>query len=79
MRTCNRLAIDQDDLLARILSEAKMKSEMLMLTREKKDRSYLELPFVRRSYDKYFGEIREHAPDLDKALSNWRNWLEDKV
>lgn len=76
-RQCDRLALDEKDFLKKILSEAKMKSELLMLARNEKDESYLELPFVRKSYDKYFSEVDRHAPDYERALSNWRNWLGD--
>lgn len=74
---CDRLAIDQDDFMAQILTEAKMKSEMLMLAREEDDRSYLELPFVSESYSKYFSELDQHAPDYEEVLSNWHDWLEE--
>ncbi|KXB01065.1 hypothetical protein AKJ41_02805 [candidate division MSBL1 archaeon SCGC-AAA259O05] len=76
-RTCERLAIDLDEFMIRILAEAKMKSEMLMLARKTDDIGYLELPFVSESYDKYFSEFKRHAPDYKKVLSEWRNWLEE--
>ncbi len=75
-RQCERLAIDPDDLLKKILAEAKMKSEILMLAREEDDDKYLELPFVTKAYDKYFVEVDQNAPDYEEALSNWESWLE---
>ena len=75
-RQCDRLAIEPDDLLERILSEAKMKSSILMLARETENDEYLELPFVTKAYDKYFTEVDQNAPDYQKALSNWESWLE---
>lgn len=77
--TCERLAIDKDEFLARVLSEAKMKSQLLMSARESGNRRYLELPFVRNSYDKYFSLLRRLAPDYTAVLSEWEEWLEGKI
>lgn len=77
VRQCERLAIDPDDFMQRILAEAKMKSEILTLARSEDEDKYLELPFVTKSYDKYFSEVDENAPDYQKALSNWEKWLRD--
>lgn len=76
-RICDRLAIDRDNFMLGILTEAKMKSELLQLARKEDDGSYLELPFVSRSYGKYFSEVESNAPDYGKALSNWSSWLEE--
>lgn len=76
-RQCERLAIDQKDFLKRILAEAKMKSHLLVLARKKNNESYLELPFVTESYDRYFSEVDRQAPNYSKVLKNWENWLGD--
>lgn len=77
-RQCERLAINPDEFLERVLAEAKMKSEILMKSKEEDKEKYLELPFVTESYDKYFTEVEQNSPDYQKALSNWEKWLEGK-
>lgn len=75
-RTCEQLAIDEDEFLKGILAEARMKSDLLQLAREKEDRSYLELPFVSKAYDYYFASAKKNAPDYEKQLEEWEEWLE---
>ncbi|MGC8816413.1 MAG: ATPase, T2SS/T4P/T4SS family [Candidatus Hadarchaeum sp.] len=74
-RLCRRLAIDEEEFLASILAEAKMKSELLMLARKSGDSSYLELPFVSRAYNAYFYLQKQNAPNYSKVLEAWRAWL----
>ncbi len=76
-RQCERLAIAPEEFMERILTEAKMKSEILALAKSEGDKTYLELPFVTRSYDKYFSEVERNAPDYQTALTNWEKWLRD--
>lgn len=72
---CKRLAIDEKEFLASILTEAKMKSELLMLARKSGNPSYLELPFVSRAYNAYFYLLKQHAPNYSRVLEAWRSWL----
>ncbi|KXB04748.1 hypothetical protein AKJ50_02055, partial [candidate division MSBL1 archaeon SCGC-AAA382A13] len=76
-RQCEKLAIRPKNFLEKVLSEAKMKSEILKLAIEEGNKSFLELPFVTRSYGKYFSEVARYAPDYCKALSVWKEWMED--
>ncbi len=76
-RQCERLAIPKKEFMEKILTEAKMKSKILDLARTENDKSYLELPFVTKSYDKYFTEVEQNAPDYQTALNNWENWMRD--
>jgi len=72
---CKRFAIDERDFLASILTEARIKSDLLMLARHTGDQSYLELPFVSRAYDVYFTLMKENAPDCGRVLNGWQTWL----
>ncbi|KUO40833.1 MAG: hypothetical protein AVW06_01935 [Hadesarchaea archaeon DG-33-1] len=72
---CERLAIEQRDFLTSILAEARMKSDLLMLARRTGNASYMELPFVSKSYDIYFALVKRHVPDYKKVLGGWRTWL----
>jgi type IV secretory pathway ATPase VirB11/archaellum biosynthesis ATPase len=72
---CKRLAIDEEDFLAAILTEAKMKSELLLLASKSGDPSYLELPFVSRAYNAYFYLLKQNAPNYSKVLEEWLSWL----
>ncbi|KXB08881.1 hypothetical protein AKJ55_00340, partial [candidate division MSBL1 archaeon SCGC-AAA382M17] len=76
-KICENLAIEKESFMLQILTEAKMKSSLLMSAKEKEDMSYLELPFVSSSYGRYFSEIEKNGSDYDKAFSNWQNWLEE--
>ena len=67
----------KEDFLTRILSEAKMKSIMLNRARERDRKDMLELPFLTKSYSKYFAEVNNNEPDFKEALSRWESWLED--
>ncbi|MFW5932945.1 MAG: hypothetical protein ACOCSH_02225 [Candidatus Hadarchaeota archaeon] len=78
-RICDQFALDKRDFLIRILFEAKMKSELLMLAREIGDRRYLELSFVSDCYGEYFSLMSEYAPDYDSGFSEWREWLEGNI
>jgi type IV secretory pathway ATPase VirB11/archaellum biosynthesis ATPase len=72
---CKRLAIEQEDFLMSILAEARMKSDLLMLARRTENEGYLELPFVGRAYDIYFSLRKRYAPDYERILEGWRDWL----
>jgi len=70
---CRRLGLDERDLLAEMLVEARVKSDLLNLS--KRNPSFLELPFVSRAYNAYFSSLKRHAPDFKRVLGDWRNWL----
>ena len=72
---CERLAIEQQDFLTSILAEAKVKSDLLALTRGKGNTVYLELPFVSKAYDVYFALMKRHAPDYKQVLRGWHTWI----
>lgn len=72
---CKRFAWEPKEFLARVIAEAKMKSELLKLAQAAGTTFYLELPFVSQAYDAYFSAIRRHEPDFDLALKEWRKWL----
>jgi len=74
-RLCKRLAIDEEEFLASILAEAKMKSELLLMAKKASDPGYLELPFVSRAYSAYFYSLKQNAPDYSRVLEDWRTWL----
>ncbi|MBS3815675.1 MAG: type II/IV secretion system ATPase subunit, partial [Hadesarchaea archaeon] len=78
-RVCDRLAIDEDEFLMKILVEARMKSDLLRLARERDDKSYLELPFVSKAYDYFFASANRNAPDYEKQLKEWSEWLEEET
>lgn len=73
-KTCERLAIDSEIFLKKILAEAKMKSYLLQKYRKTSDSSYLELSFTRKAYDQY-SAILNRAPSLDRALAEFEEWL----
>ena len=73
---CQRLAIDPRDFLTGILAEARMKSDLLELAKRTGEAKYLELSFVSQAYDFYFAAVEHHAPDYEKALTDWQEWLE---
>ena len=73
--TCERLAIEQRDFLTSILTEARMKSDLLALTRRKANAGYLELPFVSEAYNVYSALVKKHAPDYKRVLEGWRTWI----
>lgn len=75
-RVCERLALDEDEFLMRILAEARMKSDLLQLAKEEEDQTYLELPFVSKAYDYYFASEKRNAPNYKKQLKEWGKWLE---
>jgi type IV secretory pathway ATPase VirB11/archaellum biosynthesis ATPase len=72
---CERLAIEQRDFLTSILVEARMKSDLLALSRRKANTGYLELPFVSEAYNVYFALVKKHAPDYKQVLEGWRTWI----
>jgi len=72
---CERLAIEQQDFLTSILAEARMKSDLLALTRREGNTGYLELPFVSKAYDVYFALVKRHAPDYKQVLRGWNTWI----
>ena len=72
---CERLAIEQQDFLTSILAEARMKSDLLALTRREGNTGYLELPFVSKAYDVYFAFVKRHAPDYKQVLRGWHTWI----
>jgi len=74
-RLCKRLAIGEDEFLAAMLAEARMKSDLLLMSKKAGDTSYLELPFVSRAYDAYFFSMKQNAPNYKKVLEDWRSWL----
>jgi type IV secretory pathway ATPase VirB11/archaellum biosynthesis ATPase len=74
-RLCKRIGVDEDDFLAGILVEARMKSDILQLARKSGDQKYLELPFVNRAYNSYFSSVKRNAPDYRRVLEDWRAWL----
>ncbi len=73
---CKRLAIKKEDFLVQILSEAKMKSELLNKAIREGKEEILELPFVTRSYNKYFSELKKKSPDFKEVFLDWKSWLE---
>lgn len=75
---CRRLAIDERELIVEILTEARIKSDLLNLSRNTGDQSYLELPFVSEAYNFYFAAIEQNAPDYKQVLKEWQNWLEER-
>ncbi|MDI6883823.1 MAG: ATPase, T2SS/T4P/T4SS family [Hadesarchaea archaeon] len=72
---CKRLAIDEDELLASILAEARMKSDLLGLAKKSGDPSYLELPFTNLVYNAYFSSVKRNAPNYKRVMEDWRVWL----
>ncbi len=72
---CRRLAIGEEELLESILTEARMKSDIMMLAKKTGDVSYLELPFINRACNAYFYILKQNAPDYRKVLGEWRAWL----
>ncbi|MEM2877999.1 MAG: ATPase, T2SS/T4P/T4SS family [Candidatus Hadarchaeales archaeon] len=72
---CRRLALDEGEFLEGVLTEAKMKSDILMLARKSENPGFLELPFVSRAYNAYFSSVKRNAPDYRKVMEEWRNWL----
>lgn len=74
--TCQRLAIDPQDFLTNILTEAKIKSDLLKLARGTGNRMYLELSFISKAYDFYFAAVKRHTPDYGQVLVEWKKWLE---
>jgi len=72
---CKRLGIDEKDFLDCLLAEARMKSDLLNLSKRTGDSSYLELPFVSRAYDSYLSLVKQHAPDYGAVLEGWQTWL----
>ena len=74
-RLCKRLAIDEEEFLTSILTEARIKSDLLMLAKKTADMSYLELPFVSKAYGAYFFSLKQNAPNYKQVLEDWRTWL----
>jgi len=72
---CQRLAIDERDFLTAILAEARMKSDIMMLAKRRKNASYLELPFISKAYDAYFSIVKQNALDYKKVMRGWQAWL----
>jgi len=72
---CKKLAIDGRDLLAAILAEARMKSDLLVLAERTKDTKCLELPFVSKAYDVYFSLVKQNAPNYKQVMRGWQAWL----
>jgi type IV secretory pathway ATPase VirB11/archaellum biosynthesis ATPase len=72
---CRRLAIEERDFLTALLCEARMKSDLLMLSRNRKSPELLELPFVSAAYNAYFSSLKRNAPDYGKVMEEWRSWL----
>jgi type IV secretory pathway ATPase VirB11/archaellum biosynthesis ATPase len=72
---CERLAIEEKDFLASILTEAKIKSDLLALNRQNINGGYLELPFVSKAYNFYFALLKKYAPDYTQVLEDWHTWI----
>ena len=72
---CRRLAVDEREFMERVLAEARMKSDLLMLARKTENPELLELPFVSRAYGAFFSSVKRNAPDYGKVMEEWRTWL----
>lgn len=72
---CGRLGLDQREFLERVIAEARMKSDILVLARKNGSPELLELPFVSRAYGAFFSSVKKHAPDYGKVMEEWRAWL----
>ncbi len=73
--TIDRLAIERSSLLESVLAEARMKSDILRISRNSGDFGYLELPFVSEAYDFYFSAVDRNNEDHAAALAEFRDWL----
>ncbi len=70
---CRRLGIKDDDFLKQLLLEARVKSDLLQLSKQKPE--VLELPFVSKAYGVYFTLLKQHGPHIKRVLGEWRAWL----
>ena len=70
-----KLALDERDLLSNILTEARMKSDLIKLARCRNDLGYCELPFVGAAYDVYFSLLKSYGRDFEGVLGGWDAWL----
>ncbi|KUO42709.1 MAG: hypothetical protein APU95_01440 [Hadesarchaea archaeon YNP_N21] len=75
---CKRLAIEPQDMLAQIISEAMMKSDILFYSNKGEKGDYLELPFVSRAYSAYFSMVKRCAPDYKRVRGEWRAWMKNQ-
>ena len=78
-RMCKRLAVEERDFLAGLLAEARMKSDLLALTKRSGSTRYLELLFVTSAYGAYFSLVKQHAPDYGAVVEGWSSWLKQNA
>jgi len=72
---CKKLAVNEEEFIQRILVEARMKSDLLMLSKKTGNTEFLELPFISRAYGAFFSSIKRNAPDYGRVMEEWRAWL----